>query len=245
MVAQGARRCNIPFTKCPTSSRLPYGRTIGPCRTSSTGSWRGRTNVPPRRVMYRADCTVDGYVNVVRPFLRRRISADGLALDVAQLGEADLTAFMVTRCAAQSRRAAQLTATTLRSLVTFLHLTGAVTRSLARAVPSVAGRRLMTLPLRLKPDRVRRLLAASDHRTLGGRRDFEVITTLARLGLARRGSGDPASRQPFCGALARSSYTARDIGPTACLCPPMWATRSPHTSASDRPARTDAPSSSA
>ena len=129
------------------------------------------------------EATVDGYVNAVRPFLRRCISADGLALDVDQLRESDVTAFMVTRCAAQSRRAAQLTATALRSLLAFLHLTGAVTRSLARAVPSVAGRRLTTLPPRLEPDHVRRLLAACDRRTLGGRRDFAVITTLARLGL--------------------------------------------------------------
>ena len=129
------------------------------------------------------EATARGYIDAVRPFLRRCISADGLALDLEQLGEADVTAFIVARCAEQSRRAAQLTSTALRSLLVFLHLTGASARSLVAAVPSVAGRRLAALPPRLDPDHVRRLLAACDRRTLGGRRDFAVITTLARLGL--------------------------------------------------------------
>ncbi len=129
------------------------------------------------------EATAQGYVDAVRPFLRGCISADGLGLDLEQLGEADVTAFMVARCAEQSRRAAQLTSTALRSLLVFLHVTGVVQRSLATAVPSVAGRRLVALPPRLEPDHVRRLLAACDPRTLGGRRDFAVITTLARLGL--------------------------------------------------------------
>ena len=129
------------------------------------------------------EATARGYIDAVRPFLRRCISADGLALDLEQLGEADVTAFMVARCAEQSRRAAQLTSTALRSLLVFLHLTGASARSLVAAVPSVAGRRLAALPPRLDPDHVRRLLAACDRRTLGGCRDFAVITTLARLGL--------------------------------------------------------------
>ena len=127
--------------------------------------------------------TARGYVDAARPFLHRCVSADGFARGVAQLSEAVVTTFMVTRCAEQSPKAAQLTATALRSLLGFLHLTGAVTQSLAAAVPSVAGRRLAGLPPRLEPDHVQRLLAVCDRRTLGGRRDFAVITTLARLGL--------------------------------------------------------------
>ena len=127
--------------------------------------------------------TARGYVDAVRPFLRRCVSSDGFALDLAQLGEADVTAFMVTCCAEQPPRATQRTATGLRSLLGFLHLTGAVAHSLVAAVPSVAGRRLAGLPPRLEPDHVQRLLAVCDRRTLGGRRDFAVITTLARLGL--------------------------------------------------------------
>ena len=129
------------------------------------------------------EATARGYVDAVRPFLHRCVSADGVTLDIQGLGEADVTAFMVARCAEQSCRPAQLTATALRSLLNFLHVTGAVTRSLVTAVPSVAGRRLAKLPPRLDPDHVQRLLAACDRRTLAGCRDFAVITTLARLGL--------------------------------------------------------------
>jgi integrase/recombinase XerD len=127
--------------------------------------------------------TARGYVDAARPFLRHYVSADGLVLDVAQLGEADVTAFMVACCAEQTPRATQRTATGLRSLLGFLHLTGAVAHSLVAAVPSVAGRRLAGLPPRLEPDHVQRLLAVCDRRTLGGRRDFAIIITLARLGL--------------------------------------------------------------
>ena len=127
--------------------------------------------------------TARGYVDAVRPFLRRYVSADGRALDVTSLDEADVTAFLVTCCAEQSPRATQRTATGLRSLLGFLHFTGVVAQSLTAAVPSVAGRRLSGLPLHLEPEHVQRLLAVCDRRTLGGRRDFAVITTLARLGL--------------------------------------------------------------
>ena len=129
------------------------------------------------------EATARGYVDTVRPFLHRCVSVDGVTLDLQGLGEADVTAFMVARCAEQSCRPAQLTATALRSLLNFLHVTGAIARSLMTAVPSVAGRRLAKLPRSLDPDDVQRLLATCDRRTLAGCRDFAVITTLARLGL--------------------------------------------------------------
>ena len=129
------------------------------------------------------EATARGYVNSVRPFLQRCAPVGSMTLDIQGLGEADVTGFMVVRCAEQSCRPAQLTATALRSLLNFLHVTGAVTRSLTAAVPSVAGRRLAKLPRSLDPDDVQRLLAACDRRTLAGCRDFAVITTLARLGL--------------------------------------------------------------
>lgn len=129
------------------------------------------------------EATARGYVNAVRPFLQRCVSAGGVTLDIQGLREADVTGFMVVRCAEQSCRPAQLTATALRSLLNFLHVEGAVTRSLVAAVPSVAGRRSAKLPRSLDPDDVQRMLAACDRRTLSGCRDFAVITTLARLGL--------------------------------------------------------------
>ena len=125
--------------------------------------------------------TARGYVDAVRPFLAGRVSPEGL--DLERLSAADITAFVVARCPHQARGTAKLTVTALRSLLGFLHLEGVVHRPLAQAVPSVAGWRLAGLPKRLEADQVQRLLASCDRDTANGRRDFAVLTTLARLGL--------------------------------------------------------------
>jgi integrase/recombinase XerD len=56
-------------------------------------------------------------------------------------------------------------------------------RSLAGAVPSVAGWRLSGLPKRLEPGAVDALLASCDRSTVIGLRDLAILTVLARLGL--------------------------------------------------------------
>lgn len=126
--------------------------------------------------------TARGYVDAVRPFLAGRLSAEGL--DLKRLRPADVTAFVVARCPRQARGAAKLTVTALRSLLGFLHLEGMI-RSLAQAVPSVAGWRLAGLPRRLGSEEVASLLASCDRDTANGRRDFAILTALARLGLRR------------------------------------------------------------
>lgn len=127
--------------------------------------------------------TVRGYVDAVRPFLRTRILPGGTELELVHLSAADVTAFVVARCAQQSPGAASMTVTALRSLLGFLHVEGLIGRSLTSAVPSVPGRRLMGLPKGLEPGQVQRLLASCDRRTRCGRRDFAILTLLARLGL--------------------------------------------------------------
>ncbi|HJW75962.1 MAG TPA: site-specific integrase [Thermoleophilia bacterium] len=127
--------------------------------------------------------TVRGYVDAVRSFLRGRVTPDGLNLALVDLSAADVTTFVVARCPHQSRGAAKLTVTALRSLLGFLHVEGAIQQPLAAAVPSVAGWRLAGLPKGLEPAQVRSLLAACDRRTRKGRRDFAILTTLVRLGL--------------------------------------------------------------
>lgn len=129
------------------------------------------------------NATVGGYVHMVRPFLHGRLSSDGLALDLIHLTAADIVAFVVARCPCQSRGAASLTVTALRSLLGFLHVEGIIERSLVAFVPSVAGRRLAGLPKGLDSNQVLRLLASCDCSTLNGCRDFAVLTMLVRLGL--------------------------------------------------------------
>lgn len=126
--------------------------------------------------------TTRGYVEAIRPFLQSRVSPDGLDLEL-DLSAADVTAFVLERCPKLSRSPAKLTVTALRSLLGFLHICGVITRSLAAAVPSVAGWRLAGLPKGLKAEEVRSLLASCDRRTSTGRRDFAAMMVLARLGL--------------------------------------------------------------
>lgn len=130
-----------------------------------------------------ARTTAHGYVHAVRPFLESRIAEGDRGLDLERLSTADVTVFIVARCAQQSRGAAKMTVTALRSLLRFLHLDGVIKEPLATAVPSVATRRLMGLPKGLSPLEVQGLLASCDRRTRVGRRDFAMLTILVRLGL--------------------------------------------------------------
>jgi integrase/recombinase XerD len=127
--------------------------------------------------------TAHHYVDAVRPFLRGRVSSDGGALDWESLDAADVTAVVVARTPNQSRSAAKMTVTALRSLLGFLHADGLIARRLTAAVPSVAGWRLAGLPKALKPAEIQALLASCDRRTRTRRRDFAVLTVLIRLGL--------------------------------------------------------------
>jgi site-specific recombinase XerD len=130
-----------------------------------------------------AAATARGYTDMVRPFLQGGLSADCRALDFEHLTAANIVSFVVARCPRQSRGAAKLTVTALRSFLRFLHLDGVIEDSLISAVPSVAGRRLVGLPKGLAPDQVRRLFASCDDTTRRGCRDIAILTMLARLGM--------------------------------------------------------------
>ena len=127
--------------------------------------------------------TARGYLDSMRPFLVGRVSSDGLALNLEHLCAADVISFVVARCPRQGRSAAKLTATALRSLLGFLHVSGLIERSLTSSVPSVACRRLAGLPKGLEPGQVLGLLASCDKSTTNGSRDFAVLTMLVRLGM--------------------------------------------------------------
>lgn len=129
--------------------------------------------------------TVEGYAHAVRPMLAG-IGGDGDGdgeLDLGGLPAVQVTAFVVARCPGQSRGAAKMTVTALRSLLAFLHVQGLIGRSLVGAVPSAASWRLSGLPRALGPEQVRGLLDSCDQGTRTGRRDFAILTFLVRLGL--------------------------------------------------------------
>jgi site-specific recombinase XerD len=130
-----------------------------------------------------ARATVREYVDAVRPFILSRLTADHRALHWESLDGAVVIGFVVARTSKQSRGAAKLTVTALRSLLGFLHVTGLIARSLAGVVPAVAGWRLAGLPKGLPPAAVHALVASCDRRTRLGRRDYAVLTMLVRLGM--------------------------------------------------------------
>jgi site-specific recombinase XerD len=137
--------------------------------------------------------TARGYVDCVRPFVATRAQCQ--ALEFAALNAAEVTAFVLASCPGRAVGSAKLIVCALRSLLRWLHLTGAVEVSLVAAVPAVAGWRLSGLPKALEPGQLRRLLGACDRRTPTGRRDYAIMLLLARLGLragevARLGLGD-------------------------------------------------------
>ena len=77
-------------------------------------------------------------------------------------------------------------ATSLRSLLRFLHVEGWTKLDLTSAVPSVAAWRFRSLPRALDAGQVALLLESCDQATPIGRRDFAILTVLARLGLRSR-----------------------------------------------------------
>jgi integrase/recombinase XerD len=125
--------------------------------------------------------TARGYLDAVRPFLDGREAAGGLRLE--RLTAAEVCAFVVARCPGEARGSAKLTVTAMRSLLGFLHVEGVIPRPLAGAVPSAASWRLAGLPRALEPWQVKCLLKSCDRCTAAGRRDFAILTVLARLGL--------------------------------------------------------------
>lgn len=126
--------------------------------------------------------TIEGYALTARPFLEAR-QGDGDRLDLDSVTASDVMAFVVDRCSGQSKGAAKMTVTGLRSLLRFLHLRGLISGPLADAVPSTASWRLSGLPRALEPEHLQALFESCDQGSPVGRRDYAVLVMLARLGL--------------------------------------------------------------
>lgn len=131
-----------------------------------------------------AEVSVETYVVRARPFLTDRARRG--RLDLTSLTAADVSTFVAWWLPRLSKAPARSTVTSLRALLMFLHATGVVAQPLSCVVPTVASWRLAGLPIGLTRTQLQDLLGACDQSTAVGRRDFAIITVLARLGLRAR-----------------------------------------------------------
>jgi integrase/recombinase XerD len=129
-----------------------------------------------------SDPVAHAYSHWVTPFVEDRTAAEG-QVEFAELTAGDVARFLTAHLPTMTRKTAQMTACALRSFLRFLHEEQIVEIALADSVPAVAHRRLSGLPQPLTPTQVTALLSACDRSSPVGRRDFAVITVLARLGL--------------------------------------------------------------
>lgn len=196
--------------------------------------------------------SISAYLHSVRPFLATRARGDRLDLD--GLGPAEISAYVLAECPRHSSGHAKLIVTALRSVLGFMHLEGLIAKPLADCVPAVAARRLAGLPRALQPAAVRRMLATCDRRTSLGRRDFAILTTLARLGLRKgelaaltladvdwrageivvRGKGNRAERLPLPADVGEAivAYLQRGRPATAAAGALFTRHKAPHTAIS-------------
>jgi integrase/recombinase XerD len=123
-----------------------------------------------------ADPSISSYLGVARRFLTWRHRHCGGELNLAQLTAGDVTAFVAGEHQRGSVASARRVVTGLRSL---LRIAG----QLAPAVLSVPGWRASTPPRGLAAGEVARLLSGFDRRTALGRRDYALVTVMARLGM--------------------------------------------------------------
>ncbi len=129
-----------------------------------------------------AATTVLRYENTARRFLAER-AVRGDTFCPENLTGTDVHAFLLGECARVSAGSAKGRVAELRSILRFLYLRGITPLRLGISVPPVGGWRLATLPATISPEGVQRLLNSCDHNTVTGRRDFAIMTLIARLGL--------------------------------------------------------------
>ena len=128
-----------------------------------------------------AEVSIRRYLPAVRRFLAGLPSP--VEAGLGRLSAAQVSRFVIDQAGLRSVPDAKSMVTALRSLLRFLFVTGRIGRQLAVAVPTVANRKLSTLPGRLRAGEAGLLLGSCDRDTETGRRDFAILTVLARLGL--------------------------------------------------------------
>jgi integrase/recombinase XerD len=127
-----------------------------------------------------AERTIGWYRYAAGLFLSSQVSG---TMDVAALSARQVNAFVLAQAGRRSAGSLNNMVTAMRALLRFFYVRGYTATPLAAAAPRTVGWRDRGPSRGLEPDQVERLLASCDRRTSGGRRDFAILTVLARLGL--------------------------------------------------------------
>ena len=129
-----------------------------------------------------AELSLRVYLPVAASLLEYLQAKYGAAV-VRRLNAAIIRSFLFKRAKGRSSESVRLLAISLRSFVRFLHLRGKIGDDLTTAVPTVRKWTQTSVPKKLTPDEVKRVLAVPDRKTATGRRDYAILLLLARLGL--------------------------------------------------------------
>jgi site-specific recombinase XerD len=121
------------------------------------------------------------YLFEIRRFLSQNFGTGPIYL--GKLSRQDISRFMICRARTASPRALQLTASALRSYLSFVYQRGVICYDLAASVPSVANWRFSGIPKFLVPEQIEKLMRTCDRGSSVGQRDLAILLLLARLGL--------------------------------------------------------------
>lgn len=127
--------------------------------------------------------TVLRYERFARRFLALRASHAGVDIGTEGLNSAAVNSYMLEASSRLVVESAKREAADLRALLRFLYLEGSLATDLGSAMAPVATWRGTRLPPTMGAAEVDSLLASCDRSTKSGRRDYAVLTLLARLGL--------------------------------------------------------------
>ena len=128
--------------------------------------------------------TVDNYLNQARPFLQWHV--DRANDDLRSLSIHEVTGFLLSRGATQSRGSIRVAVTALRALLKWLFLTGVLPESLAEGIGPAAYSAFGSLPKSLTPEVVQSLVAQSTIGPVAPYRDRAIVLVLSRLALRCR-----------------------------------------------------------
>jgi integrase/recombinase XerD len=132
------------------------------------------------------------YQRFAKRFLAHRASRNGGALGCEGLTSVEISEYLLEASTRLVVESAKREAADLLALLRFLYLHRFIDADLAAAMPPVAAWRGTRLPRGLSAADVEAVLDSCDRSTTSGRRDYAILSLLARLGLR---SGEVAALQ--------------------------------------------------